>query len=53
MKLNRSGGKYYPLFSSDGELNNKLPKTIIDSLGEPAEKISKTNREEIAKRRKK
>ena len=45
VRLNR---KYYPLFKGNGELNGKLPKTIKESLGPPAEDIVKTNKEEIA-----
>ena len=43
VKLNRTGGKYHPLFSSDGEVSNKLPKSITDNLGESAENIFETN----------
>ena len=50
MKLNRTGGKYHPLFSSDGELNDKLPKSITDNLGESAANIVETNGEDIASR---
>ena len=53
VKLNRAGGKYHPLFSSDGEVSKKLPKSITDNLGESAEKIVETNVEEIARRSKK
>ena len=53
VRLNRNKGKYYPLFSSDGEVNTKLPKTIINSLGLSAEDIIKTNEEEIVRRNKK
>ena len=52
-KLNRSRAKYHPLFSSDGEVNKKLPQTITKALGEPAEKNVETNKEEIARREKK
>ena len=41
------------LLKANGELNDKLPKTIIKSLGPPAEDIVETNGEEIAKRSKK
>ena len=47
VKLNRDRGKYHQLFKADGELNGKLPKTIIDSLGKPADKIVETNRGKI------
>ena len=50
VKLIRQGGKYHPLFNSDGEINEKLPKTIRNALGEPAYKITEANKYEIAKR---
>ena len=53
VKLNRLRGRSISLFKADGEINNKLPKTIIDSLGLPADKIVETNEEEIARRNKK
>ena len=53
VKLIREKGKSYPLFNKDGELNDKLPKTIKDALGTPAEDIAETNREEISRREKK
>ena len=53
VKLIRSNSKYSPLFNKDGELNDKLPKTIKDALGTPAEDIAETNREEISRREKK
>ena len=53
VKLIRSNSKYSPLFNKDGELNDKLPKTIKDALGSPAEDIVETNREEIIRREKK
>ena len=53
VKLIRSNSKYSPLFNKDGELNDKLPKTIKDALGPPAEDIIETNREEISRREKK
>ena len=53
VKLNRSGEKYHPLFSSDGEVSKKLPKSITDNLGESAKKIFETNGEDIARRYKK
>ena len=53
VKLIREKGKSYPLFNKDGELNDKLPKTIKDALGTPAEGIAETNREEISRREKK
>ena len=53
VKLIRSNSKYSPLFNKDDELNDKLPKTIKDALGPPAEDIVQTNREEISRREKK
>ena len=53
VKLIRSNSKYLPLFNKDDELNDKLPKTIKDALGPPAEDIVETNREEITRREKK
>ena len=53
VKLIRSNSKYSPLFNKDGELNDKLSKTIKDALGPPAEDIVETNREEISRREKK
>ena len=50
VKLIREGGKYHLLFNSDGEVNEKIPKTIKDALGTPAEDIVETKREEITKR---
>ena len=46
-------GKYHLLFNSDGEVNEKLPKTIIKALGTPAEDIIITKEEEITRREKK
>ena len=53
VKLIRTNSKYSPLFNKDGEVNDKLPKTIKDALGTPAEDIVETNREEITRREKK
>ena len=53
VKLIRTNSKYSPLFNKDGEVNDKLPKTIKDALGSPAEDIVETNREEITRREKK
>ena len=47
VKLKIEGGKYHQLFNKDGDLNEKLPKTIIDYLGSSAKKIIETNEEEI------
>ena len=53
MGLIRGNRKYRPLFNSDGEVNEKLPKTIIKALGEPADRIVEANKEEITRREKK
>ena len=53
VRMKRKGGKSYPLFKPDGELNEKLPKTIKDSLGPSAEKVIETNENEITRRREK
>ena len=53
VKLIRSNSKYSPLFNKDGEVNEKLPKTIKDALGTPAEDIIRTKEEEISRREKK
>ena len=49
VRLIRDIGKYYPLFKADGELNDKLPKTIIKSLGPPAEQYVETLKSEKTK----
>ena len=53
VRLIRDRGKYHLLFNSDGEVNEKLPKTIIKALGTPAEDIIITKEEEITRRGKK
>ena len=53
MRLIRDKGKYHLLFNSDGEVNEKLPKTIIKALGKPAEEIVEANKGEITRREKK
>ena len=53
MKLIREGGKYHLLFNKDGEVNKKLPETIIKALGTPSEDIIRVNEEEITRREKK
>ena len=53
MKLIREKGKSYPLFNSDGEVNEKLPKTITNVLGPRAEDIVEAKEEEISRREKK
>ena len=50
VRLKRGGGKYHLLFNSDGEVNEKLPKTITNALGTPAEDIIRTKEEEISRR---
>ena len=53
IRLIRDRGKHHLLFNSDGEVNEKLPKTIIKALGTPAEDIIRTKEEEISRRQKK
>ena len=53
IRLIRDRGKYHLLFNSDGEVNEKLPKTIIKALGTPAEDMIRTKEEEISRREKK
>ena len=55
MRLIRDKGKYHLLFNSGGEVNEKLPKTIIKALGKTTEQIVaiENNEEEIARREKK
>ena len=50
VRLIRGKGKYHLLFNSDGEVNEKLPKTIIKALSTTAEEIVEANKEEITKR---
>ena len=50
VRMKRKGGKSYPLFKPDGELNEKLPKTIKESLGPTAEKVIETNERGITRR---
>ena len=49
MRLIRDKGKYHLLFNSDGEVNEKLPKTIIKALGKKAEESVEANKEEITR----
>ena len=53
VRLKRDRGKYHLLFNSNGEVNEKLPKTITNALGTPAEDIIRTKEEEISRREKK
>ena len=53
VKLIRSNAKPAPLFNKDGEVNEKLPKTIIEALGPSAEDIVEAKEEEITRREKK
>ena len=53
VRLKRGGGKYHLLFNSDAEVNEKLPKTIKNVLGTPADYIIRTKEEEISRREKK
>ena len=47
VRLIRDKGKYHLLFNSDGEVKEKLPKTIIKALGKTAEEIAEANKEEM------
>ena len=53
VKLIRSNAKPAPLFNKDGEVNEKLGKTVIEALGPSAEDIIRTKEEEISRREKK
>ena len=53
LRLMRKGGKYHLLFNKDGEVNEKVGKTIIDELGPRAEDIVEAKEEEISRREKK
>ena len=53
VRMKRKGGKSYPLFKPDGELNEKLPKTIKESLGPTAEKVIETDERGITRTREK
>ena len=53
VRMKRKGGKSYPLFKPDGELNEKLPKTIKESLGPSAEKVIETDERGITRTREK
>ena len=49
VRLKRGKAKNYNLFKGNGELNDKLPKTIIYSLGPTAEKYVETLKCKITK----
>ena len=51
--MKRSGAKSYPSFNSDGEMKDKLPKTIKESLGLTTEQIQDEKEKEITRRKKK
>ena len=53
VKLIRSNAKPAPLFNKDGEVNEKLGKTVIEALGPSSEDIIRTKEEEITRREKK
>ena len=53
VKLKKLGSKSHILFKSDGEPNDKLPKSIKESLGPTAEEVIKVNENEITRRREK
>ena len=53
VRMKRKGGKSYTLFKSKGQPNDKLPKTIKDSLGPTVEEVIEVNENEILRRREK
>ena len=53
VRLKRTNAKPAFLFNKDGEVNKKLPETIIKSLGPRAEDIVEAKEEEISRREKK
>ena len=53
VRMKRKGGKSYPLFKPDGELNEKLPKTIKESLGPTFEEVIETDERGITRTREK
>ena len=53
VRMKRKGGKSYPLFKPDGELNEKLPKTIKESLGPTNVEVIETNDRGITRIREK
>ena len=53
VRLKKQSSKPHLLFKSNGELNDKLPKTIKESLGPSAEEVIKVNENEITRRREK
>ena len=53
VKLIRENASPKPLFNKYGELNEKLPKTLIEALGPSSEDIIKAKEEEISRREKK
>ena len=53
VKLIRKGGKDAPLFKENGEVNEKLGKTVIEALGPRAEDIIRIKEEEISRHEKK
>ena len=51
VRMKRKGGKSYPLFKTDGQPNDKLPKTVKESLGPSAEEVITSNEREITRRK--
>ena len=49
VRLMRKDGIFHPLFDKNGQLNGKLPKTITDALGPPAEEVISANDGVISK----
>jgi len=53
VRFNRRGGKGHVLFNEEGELNDKVPKTIVNYLGDSAGKVIENNERTIFTRREK
>ena len=52
VKLARQKSEEYTLFNPGGELNEKLPKSITNVLGPPAEEVVMKNEDNISAKRK-
>ena len=53
VRLDRKNGVWQALFTANGEIANDIPPSIIKAPGEPADKITEANKDEIARREKK
>ena len=51
VRLKKQSSKPHLLFKTDGQPNDKLPKTIKESLGPTAEEVIEVNENEISRRR--